>query len=83
VLHIRTADGIEIKLAETLVIENYLAKRFGLLGDNEWEEQLIKMLYSSSFFVRERTFMRVTWYDIPYSSLVLIDANRVTAYFGH
>ncbi|KAG0241726.1 hypothetical protein B0O80DRAFT_241760 [Mortierella sp. GBAus27b] len=61
VLHIRTAGGIEIKLAETIVIENYLAKRFGLLGDNEWEEQLIKMLYSSTFFVRERTFMRVTW----------------------
>ncbi|KAF9348569.1 hypothetical protein BGX34_002399, partial [Mortierella sp. NVP85] len=61
VLHIRTADGLEVKLAEALVIEQYLAKRFGLLGDNEWEEQLIRMLHSSTMYFRERHFMRVVW----------------------
>ncbi|KAF9966203.1 hypothetical protein BGZ70_003016 [Mortierella alpina] len=61
VLHIKTGTGLEVKLAETLVIEQYLAKKFGLLGDNEWEEQQIKMFHSSSLYVRERLFMRVTW----------------------
>ncbi|KAF9109672.1 Glutathione S-transferase S1 [Mortierella sp. AM989] len=61
VLHIRTADGVEFNLSETIVIEHYLAKKFGLLGDNEWEEQQIKMLHSSSLYLRERLFMRVTW----------------------
>ncbi|KAF9434829.1 hypothetical protein BGZ76_007339 [Entomortierella beljakovae] len=61
VLHIRTADGIELKLAESVVIEQYLAKKFDLLGDNEWEEQQIKMFHCSSLYLRERLFMRVTW----------------------
>ncbi|CAO3574553.1 unnamed protein product [Mortierella alpina] len=61
VLHIKTPTGLELKMAETLVIEQYLAKKFGLLGDNEWEEQQIKMFHSSSLYVRERLFMRVTW----------------------
>ncbi|KAF9351409.1 hypothetical protein BGX26_010580 [Mortierella sp. AD094] len=61
VLHIRTADGVEFKLAESVVIEHHLAKKFGLLGDNEWEEHQIKILHSSSLYLRERLFMRVTW----------------------
>ncbi|KAI1315510.1 hypothetical protein EDD11_000691 [Mortierella claussenii] len=60
-LHITTADGIEVKLAESIIIEHYLAKRFGLLGDNEWEEQQIKMFHSSSLYLRERLSSRVTW----------------------
>ncbi|KAF9954364.1 hypothetical protein BGZ65_004078 [Modicella reniformis] len=61
VLHITTASGVELKLAESFVIEHYLAKKFGLFGDNEWEEQLIKMFHSSSVYLRERLAMRVTW----------------------
>ncbi|KAF9946778.1 hypothetical protein BGZ72_011148 [Mortierella alpina] len=61
VLHIQTASGLEVKLAETLVIEHYLAKKFGLLGDNAWEEQQIKMFHSSSLYLRERHSMRVIW----------------------
>ncbi|KAG0211475.1 hypothetical protein BGX28_007836 [Mortierella sp. GBA30] len=61
VLHIKTASGVEVKLSESIILEHYLAKRFGLLGDNEWEEQQIKMFHSSSLYLRERLFMRVTW----------------------
>ncbi|KAG0252758.1 Glutathione S-transferase S1 [Mortierella polycephala] len=61
VLHIRTGDGQELKLSESIVIEHYLAKEFGLLGDNAWEELQIKMFHSSSLYLRERLFMRVTW----------------------
>ncbi|KAF9198050.1 Glutathione S-transferase S1 [Haplosporangium sp. Z 27] len=61
VLHIRTADGVEFKLAETVVIDHYLAKKFGLLGNNEWEEQQIKVFHSSSLFLRERLASRVIW----------------------
>ncbi|KAF9575152.1 Glutathione S-transferase S1 [Mortierella alpina] len=61
VLHIKTPTGLEVKLAEAIIIEHHLAKKFGLLGDNEWEEQQIKMLHSSSLYLRERLFTRVTW----------------------
>ncbi|KAF9918013.1 Glutathione S-transferase S1 [Lobosporangium transversale] len=61
VLHIRTADGTEFKIAESFVIEHFLAKKFGLLGDNEWEELQIKMFHSSSLYLRERSLTGVTW----------------------
>ncbi|KAF8924910.1 hypothetical protein BGZ47_003608 [Haplosporangium gracile] len=61
VLHIKTADGREIRLSESIVVEHYLAKQFGLLGENEWEELQIKTFCSSSLYLRERLFMRVTW----------------------
>ncbi|KAG9060989.1 Glutathione S-transferase S1 [Linnemannia hyalina] len=61
VLHIKTADGQEIRLSELVVIEHYLAKQFGLLGENEWEELLIKTFNSSSVYLRERLTLRVTW----------------------
>ncbi|KAK5820816.1 hypothetical protein F5H01DRAFT_365213 [Linnemannia elongata] len=61
VLHIKTADGLEVRLAESIVIEHYLAKQFGLLGENEWEELQIKAFHSSSMFFRERLTMRYTW----------------------
>ncbi|KAK3840182.1 MAG: hypothetical protein JOS17DRAFT_726300 [Linnemannia elongata] len=61
VLHIKTADGQEIRLSESIVVEHYLAKQFGLLGDNEWEELQIKTFHSSTLYLRERLTMRVTW----------------------
>ncbi|KAF9905213.1 Glutathione S-transferase S1 [Linnemannia zychae] len=61
VLHIKTADGRDLRLSESIVIDHYLAKQFGLLGDNEWEELQIKTFYSSSLYLRERLTMRVTW----------------------
>ncbi|KAG0288001.1 hypothetical protein BGZ96_008166, partial [Linnemannia gamsii] len=61
ILYIKTADGKDICLTETNVIEHYLAKQFGLLGENEWEELLVKAFHSSSVYLRERFTMRVTW----------------------
>ncbi|KAG0315782.1 hypothetical protein BGZ97_007833 [Linnemannia gamsii] len=61
VLHIKTADGKELRLSETIVITHYLAKQFGLLGDNEWEGLQIMTFYSSSLYLRDRLTMRVTW----------------------
>ncbi|KAF9125723.1 hypothetical protein BG015_004832, partial [Linnemannia schmuckeri] len=58
VLHIKTADGRELRLSESNVIEHYLAKQFGLLGENEWEKLQIKTFYSSSLYLRERLTMR-------------------------
>lgn len=43
------------------MIEHYLAKQFGLLGENEWEELLVKTFHSSTVYLRERFTMRVTW----------------------
>ncbi|KAG0363539.1 hypothetical protein BGZ54_008119 [Gamsiella multidivaricata] len=38
----------DLVLSEAIVVEHYLAKQFSLLGDNEYEENLIKMFHNSS-----------------------------------
>ncbi|KAF9933087.1 Glutathione S-transferase S1 [Linnemannia zychae] len=61
VLSVIPSEGKEIVLSESIVIDQYLAKRFDLLGDNEWEEWAIKTHYSSIHYLRERSLMKVTW----------------------
>ncbi|KAF9207489.1 Glutathione S-transferase S1 [Haplosporangium sp. Z 27] len=61
VLNVISSDGKETFLTESIVIDHYLAKRFGLLGDNEWEEFTIKGIYNNIHYLRERSFMNVTW----------------------
>ncbi|KAG0306725.1 hypothetical protein BGZ98_001829 [Dissophora globulifera] len=61
VLSIIAANGKEAIIAESIVIDHFLAKRFGLLGDNEWEEYTIKGIYNNIHYLRERSFMNVTW----------------------
>ncbi|KAG0367713.1 hypothetical protein BGZ54_003391 [Gamsiella multidivaricata] len=51
----------EVVMSESIVIDHYLAKKFGLLGNNEWEEITIKAFYSNIHYLRERSFMCVTW----------------------
>ncbi|KAF9112065.1 hypothetical protein BGX27_004013 [Mortierella sp. AM989] len=41
-------NGKEAVLSEAPVIETYLAKHFGLLGENQYEESLIKASHNSS-----------------------------------
>ncbi|KAF9426642.1 hypothetical protein BGZ94_006234 [Podila epigama] len=61
ILKIRSVKGHEVTLAETIVVDQFLAKRFNLLGDNEWEEYQIKAFYSNIHYLRERSFQNVSW----------------------
>ncbi|KAG0226134.1 Glutathione S-transferase S1 [Mortierella sp. GBA43] len=61
VLNIVAPDGKEVFITESIVIDQYLAKQFHLLGDDEWEELTIKGIYSNIHYLRERSFMNVTW----------------------
>ncbi|KAF8937349.1 hypothetical protein BGZ58_002844 [Dissophora ornata] len=51
----------EAMLSEAIVVEHYLAKQFGLLGDNEYQESLIKVFHSSSSHVQANFAQMVTW----------------------
>ncbi|KAF9361803.1 Glutathione S-transferase S1 [Mortierella sp. AD094] len=61
VLNVVSPDGKEVFLSESIVVDHFLARRFGLLGDNEWEEFTIKGIYNNIHYFRERSFMTVTW----------------------
>ncbi|KAG0203493.1 hypothetical protein BGX28_004246 [Mortierella sp. GBA30] len=61
ILNIIPPSGEELFLAESIVIDHFLAKKFGLLGDNEWEEYTIKAFYNNIHYFRERSFMNLTW----------------------
>ncbi|KAF9933091.1 hypothetical protein FBU30_006592 [Linnemannia zychae] len=61
VLYVTGQNGKEVTLAETVVIEHYLAEQFGLLGSNKYEESLIKMLHSSSAAIMIGYSVSVTW----------------------
>ncbi|KAG0215446.1 hypothetical protein BGX33_001187 [Mortierella sp. NVP41] len=52
---------VEVIVAESMVIEQYLAKKFDLFGDNEWEDITIRGLYSNIHFFLERALTRTTW----------------------
>ena len=43
------------------MIDVFLAKRFNLLGDNEYEEMTINGFYSNIHYLRERSFISMTW----------------------
>lgn len=51
----------ELVLSEAMVVETFLAKKFGLLGDNEYEENLIKAFHSSTTFLQCSFAQSVTW----------------------
>ncbi|KAF9088156.1 hypothetical protein BGX29_004461 [Mortierella sp. GBA35] len=61
VLKIISPDNDEVIVAESMVIEQYLAKKFDLFGDNEWEDITIRGLYSNIHFFLERALTRTTW----------------------
>ncbi|KAG0292573.1 Glutathione S-transferase S1 [Linnemannia gamsii] len=61
VLSVIAPNGKELVLSESIVIDQYLAKKFNLLGDNEWEEWAIKTHYSNIHYLRERSLMKMTW----------------------
>ncbi|KAG0047519.1 Glutathione S-transferase S1 [Gryganskiella cystojenkinii] len=55
--------GQELVLSESMIIDMFLAERFGLMGDDEWEKLAISSFYSNLYFLRERTFSEVQ--DVP------------------
>ncbi|KAG0370149.1 hypothetical protein BGX24_002114 [Mortierella sp. AD032] len=61
VLHVVGENGKTASLAETVVVEHFLAKKFGLLGSNEYEESIIKMIHSSSAALQNAFAGSVTW----------------------
>ncbi|KAF9186667.1 hypothetical protein BGZ51_009336 [Haplosporangium sp. Z 767] len=61
VLYINSEDGKEIVLSESVPIDHYLAKVFGLLGDNEYEELLIKAFHCSSAGIQNLFAATVSW----------------------
>ncbi|KAF9173758.1 hypothetical protein BGX21_009378 [Mortierella sp. AD011] len=64
ILYIRSQNGQDLVLSESSVIEQYLAKTFGLLGDNDYEEYLIKAFHSSSAAIQSHFAQGVTWEGI-------------------
>ncbi|KAG0000844.1 hypothetical protein BGZ80_006277 [Entomortierella chlamydospora] len=48
VVYETTPDGTVLQICETEVIERYLAKKFNLLGKNEWEQLQIEQIQSST-----------------------------------
>ncbi|CAO3574795.1 unnamed protein product [Mortierella alpina] len=60
VLHVKSEQGMAM-LAESFVIDLYLAEKFNLLGSNRYEAETIKAFYSSIHYLRERCLMRMTW----------------------
>ncbi|KAF9360452.1 Glutathione S-transferase S1 [Mortierella sp. AD094] len=62
-MKITTPNGKELTISESMVIDVFLAERFGLLGENKWESLTIQSFYSNIHFLRERTFSEVA--DVP------------------
>ncbi|KAK9758418.1 hypothetical protein K7432_017824 [Basidiobolus ranarum] len=61
VLYIKTKDGKDLVLSEVVVIDSFLAKKYNLLGDNDYDEQLIKIFYMSTHYLQERFATACTW----------------------
>ncbi|KAF9977138.1 hypothetical protein BGZ73_006905 [Actinomortierella ambigua] len=61
VLRVRNNENKTLTLFESSVIDCLLAKKFNLMGDGEYEEQLVRTFYMNAHSVRERYLIRVTW----------------------
>ncbi|OAQ29337.1 hypothetical protein K457DRAFT_137848 [Linnemannia elongata AG-77] len=55
-LKVKGPNGMEFNMAESAVIDTFLAERFGLLGNNAWEAMTIRTFYTNMQYLRERTF---------------------------
>ncbi|KAG0215444.1 hypothetical protein BGX33_001185 [Mortierella sp. NVP41] len=75
-------NGKTATLAESVVIEHYLAKKFGLLGSNEYEESVIKMLHSSTAAVQNAFAGSVTWNapDAKVKGLAFFNASTLPSW---
>ncbi|KAF9325902.1 hypothetical protein BGZ91_002193 [Linnemannia elongata] len=60
VLYINKGDK-QVVISETHAVENYLAKHFGLMGNNEYEETLIRAFHCSSASLFASFQANVVW----------------------
>ncbi|KAF9978144.1 Glutathione S-transferase S1 [Actinomortierella ambigua] len=60
-LEIHNSTGEDVVVSEQMVIDLYLAKKFKLLGKNDYEDVVIQAIYSSAQYVRERYSVGVAW----------------------
>jgi glutathione S-transferase len=63
VLTVIHPDGKELILAETVAIDIFLAKQFGLHGQNAWEEALINSFYSNSNSMFFQELMNIYFWE--------------------
>ncbi|KAG0237998.1 hypothetical protein BGW41_008263 [Actinomortierella wolfii] len=61
VLRVKNAENKTFTVFESSVIDFLLAKKFDLMGENEYEENLVRIFYMNAHSLRERYLMRVTW----------------------
>lgn len=59
VLYETTSTGETLELAELSVIEFYLASKFGLMGSNAWEDQLVRSYTTSTQALFEKFVVSV------------------------
>jgi len=59
ILYETTATGETLELAELNVIEFYLANKFGLMGSNAWEDQLVRSYSTSTHSLFEKFVVSV------------------------
>ncbi|KAF9142223.1 hypothetical protein BGX30_003154 [Mortierella sp. GBA39] len=55
------SNGKEVIISESVPVDHFLAKRFNLLGNNEWEEYTIKAVYNNIHHFRERSFTTMSY----------------------
>ncbi|KAG0250220.1 Glutathione S-transferase S1 [Actinomortierella ambigua] len=60
-LEIHNSTGEGVVICEQMVVDLYLAKKFKLLGKNDYEDTVIQAIYSAAQSVRERYSVGVAW----------------------
>ncbi|KAG9066577.1 Glutathione S-transferase S1 [Linnemannia hyalina] len=55
------SNGKEVVISESVPVDHFLAKRFNLLGNNEWEEYTIKAVYNNIHHFRERSLTTMSY----------------------
>ncbi|KAF9907212.1 hypothetical protein EC991_011202 [Linnemannia zychae] len=63
ILNVKGPDGMELNMAESEVIDTFLAERFDLMGNNAWESMTIRTFYTNIQYFRERTYTETLWVD--------------------
>ncbi|KAI9241095.1 hypothetical protein MVEG_01429 [Podila verticillata NRRL 6337] len=72
ILFITGKNGKGVTISEAAIIEQYLAKLYNLLGDNEYEETLIKSYHNTSYSL-QNLFAYTVSYNQPEASPKCLD----------